>query len=148
MKTSKDFLRAFTLTVIVSVILTSCGTIFSGGAPIITIDGDVKEPVNIVTEKQAYYGVELPVDVRVNRHHLNGQRIKITSENYKFNDIILGKTVNGWTFANILLGGLIGWGIDLGTNCVSTPSQSYFVVTPVLKTNPKDNSDSTPTDGQ
>ena len=122
-----------------SVLLSSCATIVAGGAPKITINGDVPEPVTIETEEAAYIDVTLPVMVKVKRHHIDGQLIKITSENYKYNDIMLRKTLNDWTLGNILLGGLIGWGIDLGTNCVSKPAQTEFTITPL----PKKNAEST-----
>ena len=122
-----------------SVLLSSCATIVAGGAPKITIYGDVPEPVTIETEEAAYIDVSLPTVVKANRHHIDGQRIQITSENYKFDDIVLTKTVNGWAFGNILIGGLIGWGIDLGTNCVSKPAQTEFTITPL----PKKNAEST-----
>lgn len=32
----------------------SCATIVAGGSPRITVDGDVKEPVTIITEKLTY----------------------------------------------------------------------------------------------
>lgn len=119
--------------------LSSCATIVSGGAPKITINGDVPEPVTIETEDAAYIDVTLPTVVKAKRHHIDGQHIQITSENYKFDDIVLTKTVNGWAFGNILIGGLIGWGIDLGTNCVSKPAQTEFTITPL----PKKNAEST-----
>ena len=49
----------------------------------ITINGDVPEPVTIETEETAYIDVTLPALVKVKRHHIDGQRIKITSENYE-----------------------------------------------------------------
>ena len=116
-----------------SVLLSSCATIVAGGAPKITIYGDVPEPVTIETEDGAYIDVSLPTVVKAKRHHIDGQHIQITSENYTFDDIVLTKTVNGWAFGNILIGGLIGWGIDLGTNCVSKPSQTEFTITPKPK---------------
>ena len=115
------------------VLLSSCATIVAGGNPSITINGDVSEKVTITTEKETYPNVNLPAVVKVNRHHLDGQRIQITSDNYKFNDIVLEKAVNEWTFGNILLGGIIGWGIDLGTNCVSKPAQKNFTIHPIPK---------------
>ena len=48
---------------------------------------------------------------------------------------MLRKTLNAWTLGNILIGGLIGWGIDLGTNCVSKPAQTEFTITPLPKKN-------------
>ena len=83
------------------VLLSSCATIVAGGNPSITINGDVSEKVTITTEKETYPNVNLPAVVKVNRHHLDGQRIQITSDNYKFftiqpipkqqNDAVKGK---------------------------------------------------------
>lgn len=128
-----SFMKLVTVGVVSPLLLSSCATIVSGGDPSITINGNVDEPVNITTKKQTYQGVSLPAVVKVDRHKLDGQRIHITSENYTFNDIILEKSVNGWAFGNILLGGLIGWGVDLGTNCVSKPTQTQFFVQPQPK---------------
>jgi hypothetical protein len=122
-----------------TLLMSSCATIVAGGAPKITINGDVPEPVMITTEEQSYGGLTLPAVVKVKRHHLDGQRIQIRSDNYRYDDIVLKKTVNGWAFGNILIGGLIGWGIDLGTNCVSKPAQTEFTITPL----PKKNAEST-----
>ena len=123
-----NFLKAAFVMVLPAMMLTSCATILTGGSPTIAIDGDVKEPVTIITEKQTYANVQLPCSVQVNRHHLEGQRIKIQSENFDFKDIVLEKTINGVTFATIIIGGLIGWGVDMITNCVSNPqSKNYFV---------------------
>ena len=122
-----------TVIAISSFLFCSCATIVAGGDPSITINGDVPEPVTITTEKQTYPGVTLPAVVKVNRHHLEGQKIQVKSDNYKYNDIILDKTVNGWAFGNILLGGIIGLSVDLITNCVSKPSQTQFNIMPLPK---------------
>jgi hypothetical protein len=108
--------------------MSSCATIVAGGSPRITIDGDTKEPVTIITEKQTYPNVQLPYTVQVNRHHIDGQRIQIQSDKDSYRDVVLEKKVNSWTWGNILLGGLIGWSVDLITNCVSKPSKpNYFI---------------------
>lgn len=114
--------------VAMTTLFSSCATLFAGGDPSITIDGTTKEPVTIVTEKQTYPNVQLPCVVQVKRHHLDGQRIQVQSENYIYRDIVLEKSMNEWTLANILIGGIIGWGIDLGTNCVSKPSQKHYYI--------------------
>ena len=109
--------------------LTSCATILSGSANKIYIDGDVDEPVTIVTEKQTYENVELPAMVKINRHCIDGQRVKIKSENYEYKDIVLEKKINAVTFGNILLGGIPGWLVDLATNCVSMPQKKHYDIT-------------------
>ncbi len=114
-------------------LLSSCATITSGGSPKITINGDIPEPVTVTTEKKSYTGT-LPLVVKVKRHHLEGQRIRISSEHYKFDDIILNKTINGYAFGNIMIGGIIGWGIDLCTNCVCVPLQTTYNIKPLAKT--------------
>ena len=127
MKKAK-FIKAALFAAAMPMLLSSCATIVSGNSPKITIDGNLTEPVTITTTKQTYPNVTLPYVVKVNRHKLDGQRIYIQSETTRYKDIILQKSINGWAFGNILLGGLIGWGIDLGTNCVSKPSQTYFYI--------------------
>ena len=109
--------------------LTSCATILSGSANKIYIDGDVDEPVTIVTEKQTYENVELPAMVKINRHGIDGQRVKIKSENCEYKDIVLEKKINAVTFGNILLGGIPGWLVDLATNCVSMPQKKHYDIT-------------------
>ena len=128
--------------IVASFMLSSCATIVSSGDPSITIRGDVDEPVNITTEKQTYPGVVLPAVVKVSRRKISGQHIRITSQNHTFDDIVLKRTVNGWTFGNILIGGLIGFGIDLSTNNVSVPAQTEFYITPKPKQQNKENNDS------
>ena len=116
------FLSAFALT------MSSCATIVAGGNPQVIIDGDTREPVTIITEKQTYPNVTLPYKVQVNRHHIDGQRIQIQSENSVYRDVVLEKKVNSWTWGNILIGGLIGWGVDLITNCVAKPSKPNYYI--------------------
>lgn len=106
----------------------SCATIVAGGSPKITIDGDTKEPVTIITEKQTYPDVTLPYTVQVNRHHIDGQRVQIKSNNADYRDVVLEKKVNSWTWGNILIGGLVGWGVDLITNCVSKPAKANYYI--------------------
>lgn len=108
--------------------LTSCATIVAGGNLKITIDGDTKDPVTIITEKQTYPNVTLPYTVQVDRHKIDGQRVKIQSETKDYRDVVLQKKINSWTFGNILIGGLIGWSIDLITNCVAKPDKPNYII--------------------
>ncbi|MBR3455028.1 MAG: hypothetical protein IKH26_06875 [Bacteroidaceae bacterium] len=116
-----------------TVLLSSCATLFAGGSPLILIEGNVDEPVTITTDKQVYNNVKLPAMVEVNRHAIEGKRIQISSEHYNFNDIVLQKKIEEWTWGNIAIGGLIGWAIDMGTNCVSKPKQTKYNITPLPK---------------
>lgn len=133
---------AFISIVAIATLFSSCATIVAGGDPSITISSSsVTEPVTITTEKQTYPNVTLPAVVQVKRKKLDGQRIRIEAENYKFQDIVLRKAVNGWAFGNILLGGIIGWSVDLVTNCVSKPAQEEYNIEPTFKK--KENQEST-----
>ena len=127
MKKSTRIKTAITA-VLMPLLLSSCATIVSGGSPKITIDGNVGEPVTITTTKQTYQNVTLPYVVRVSRHKIDGQRIYVQSETTRYKDIVLEKSINGWAFGNILIGGLIGWCVDLGTNAVSVPTQNHFYI--------------------
>lgn len=124
----KKVLKNAAIAVILISSMSSCATIVAGGSPKISIDGDTKEPVTIITEKQTYPNVQLPYTVQVNRHHIDGQRIQIQSDKDSYRDVVLEKKVNSWTWGNILLGGLIGWGVDLITNCVAKPSKPTYYI--------------------
>ena len=107
--------------------LSSCATIISGSSPKITIDGNLNENVTITTEKQIYRNVTLPYVVRINGHHIKGQRIHIQSENQQYPDIVLNKSINASTFLNVF-NYFLGWPVDLLTNSVSKPSKNrYFI---------------------
>lgn len=108
--------------------LSSCATILSSPRPKVTIDGNISEPVTIQTSAEIYHNVRLPYVVRINRKALDGQRIYVHSERARYKDIVLSKTVNEVAFGNILLGGVLGLLVDLGTNSVSRPAQKYFYV--------------------
>ena len=123
-----NFIKAALFAAAMPMLMSSCATIVSGGSPKITIDGNLTEPVTITTTKQVYPNVTLPYQVKVNRHKLDGQRIYIQSETTRYRDVVLQKATNEWAFGNILIGGLIGWAIDLGTNSVSRPEQTQFYI--------------------
>lgn len=124
----KKLVKQFVIASAISVLMPSCASIVAGGSPRVTIDGDTREPVTIITEKQTYPNVTLPYTVQVNRHHIDGQRIQVQSEKTAYRDVVLEKKVNAWTFGNILIGGLLGWSIDLITNCVAKPSKPNYYI--------------------
>ena len=105
MKKTK-FITQTIVVAIMTMFVSSCATIVSGGSPTITIGGNIGEPVTITTTKHTYSNVMLPYVVKVSRHKLNGQRIYVQSETTRYKDVVLQKSVNGWAFGNILLGGL------------------------------------------
>ena len=112
-----------------AMLCSSCATIISGSTANIHIDGDVDEPVTVVTSKGVYRDLSLPATVKVRRRSLDGQHIQINSGSYAFSDIILRKSVNPWSALNVL-----GYGlplvVDLLTNAASEPEQSRFFVSP------------------
>lgn len=110
--------------------LTSCATIFNGEDPLITIDGYVDEPVTVVTEKGVYRDVNLPVEVKVNRHGYSGQRIQVHSDSHEFDDIVLEKKDNGLTAYNYFLGNIPGFIIDMATNSNVSPRHTHYLISP------------------
>lgn len=118
--------------VLASVLLSfsSCATIFNGEDPLITIDGYVDEPVTVVTEKDVYRDVTLPVEVKVKRHGYSGQRIQIISDNHEFDDIVLEKEYNGLTAYNYFLGNIPGFIIDMATNSNVSPRHTHYLISP------------------
>lgn len=124
----KNSIMTAVIVVSVMTLFSSCATIISGTTATVQIDGKFTEPMTITTSFQTYEEVVLPAEVKIKRQHLDGQRIKISSPNYTYEDIILNRKTNGWAFGNILIGGLIGLGVDLGTNAVSKPGQDTYYI--------------------
>ena len=112
--------------------ITSCATMFSGTRADIMIDGDVDEPLTILSSHAEYQDVTLPTIVEVKRKHLDGQHIQITSEHHTFDDIVLEKAFNAWALLSVYTGAL--GCIDLFTNAVSKPKYDKFYITPSDKT--------------
>ena len=108
-----------------SLMLSSCATLFTSGDPTITIDGPSAAPVTISTERNTYTEVYLP-----NRHHIDGQVVRVTRQDGKTKTFMMEKQFNAVSLLNILFGGLLGFGIDCATNCISTPNQKYFYCDP------------------
>ena len=113
-----------------AVSFSSCATMFSGTKADIFIDGDVGEPVTINSSAGEYKDVTLPTLVEVNRRHLDGQHIHVTSEHHSFDDIVLERTFNGWALVSALVYGTPFF-IDLMTNAVSKPKYDQFFIIPM-----------------
>lgn len=107
---------------------TSCATIFCGTRPNIYIEGDVDEPVTIVSSYGEWKDVELPTTVKVRRHQLEGQRIQISSAHHTFDDIVLQKTFNEVSLFSLAVD--LPFVVDLLTNAVSKPKYNNFHIIP------------------
>ncbi len=111
----------------VSVILTSCATIFSGTTANVTINGDIDEPLTIVSSYGEYHDVTLPVQIKVKRRRLDGQHISITSNSCDYPDIVLEKDINLWALCDLGFY-MLPLGVDLLTNAVSKPKEDFFYI--------------------
>ena len=120
---------SFLVLMLAAMLCSSCATIISGSTAQIQIDGNVDEPVTIVTSMGEYHDLSLPATVKVRRRSLDGQHIQINSESYAFSDIILRKSVNPWAVLDAVPYG-IPLVVDLLTNAASEPEQSRFFITP------------------
>ena len=118
------------LVLLISAMLcSSCATIISGTTADIHIDGNVDEPLTVVTTHAEYQDLSLPATVKVKRRSLDGQHIQISSPSYAFSDIVLRKSVNPWSVLDAFLYG-VPLVVDLMTNAASVPAQNRFYVTP------------------
>ena len=106
----------------------SCATIISGTTAKIYLDGDVGEPLTVVTTKGEYQDLSLPATIKVKRHGIDGQHIQISSDSYAFSDIILRKSFNPWAILDAF--SEVSLVADLLTNAVSKPAQDSFFIIP------------------
>ena len=126
----KDALHNISVLVLLisAMLCSSCATIISGTTADIHIDGDVDEPITVVTTHGEYQDLSLPATVKVKRRNLEGQHIQISSPSYAFSDIVLRRSVNPWSILDAFYG--VPLLVDLMTNAASVPAQNRFFVTP------------------
>ncbi len=118
------------LPIAICCVMSSCATIINGGSPLVTIDGDIDEPVTIITEAQTYEDVNLPIEVKVGRRGIDEQHIQIKSDQHKYSDIVLEKKYTGWTAGNYFMGIFPGLITDWATNSNVKPRHKYYNITP------------------
>lgn len=123
-------------------LLTSCATILSGTRTNVLIDGDVSEPLTIVADRDTFDNVALPASVSIKRSHLK-RPITLSSPHYDYADIIPGRSVNLWTFANYF-NGFFGLPVDLMTGAIYEPAMSRYYVSKRSKSDSIDNVEAMP----
>lgn len=111
-------------------LLSSCASVFNGGSPLVVVDGEITDPVTIVTQAETYTDVTLPIEVKLKKSALEGQHIQITSDNYEFDDIVVHKKFNNRTFLNVLEPIPVGFVIDWATNNDVSPRHGYYFISP------------------
>lgn len=100
--------------VVLSVSITSCASIFSGGPKKITINTTppgAKVTIydkfgKVVTTRQS--PTVVPLERKVGYFAPQEYRVVIEKPGYKPTEIRLQSTINGWYFGNLFLGGVIG----------------------------------------
>ena len=104
--------------------LSSCATIFTGTKDSITFDS-TPEGAKVIQK-----GIEkciTPCTIDVPRS-LSKQMVEIKKEGYEVKELKLEKNFNAISLVNILFGGIIGFGIDLGTGAfVKYDQKSHHV---------------------
>lgn len=127
MKTSPLF--KVVIMIVAILLMSSCSTIFSGRKAKITINGSIpsNERVSIQTDAKSYSNVYLPAVVKVKRKS-KPSTVVVMSEGYNYSDVMVGKKINPIFWSNILLGGLIGMGVDAGTGAMFKPNLKNYTV--------------------
>lgn len=119
---------------VLSVMMASCATIFSGTTAKVTVSTNAGEPVNLTVDgKQTYYNVMGPTDVKVRRGYKKST-IKAENEN-KYGYVELSKTFNPTSLLNIILGGIPGFAIDGISGAITKPNTNAVTIYMQAKNN-------------
>lgn len=109
----------------VALLFTSCATILSGRTAKVTLKNeDVKAPVTLKYDKKTEL-VYLPYTIKVKRGN-KPTIVEASAPGYYDADIIIGKKFNPTTLWNILLGGVIGIGVDAATGTMKKPEKKEY----------------------
>lgn len=126
--------KTLLISLVLSVMLMSCATIFSGTKARVTVSTNAGEPVNLTVDgKQTYYNVMGPTDVKVRRGYKKST-IKAESEN-KYGYVELSKKFNSTSLLNILLGGIPGLAIDGISGAITEPNTKAVTIYMQAKNN-------------
>lgn len=120
----KQILTIYVSVVILSLLLSSCASVFSKGNRTVTIDGSSKEPVTIITKKKTYENVTFPAKVQIAKRKVEGQIIRVKSGDSTYKDIVLHKKFRAGAICNLVV--WPAWIIDCATNNIVGPSKKYY----------------------
>ena len=110
------------------ILFTSCATIFNGSKAKITLNNDnVREPVQLNVDGKIYPDVYFPTTVRVKRG-FKDSKITAEAKSYEKGEVTVDKKFNGTTLWNLVLGGVVGMGIDAATGAMMKPdAKTYYI---------------------
>lgn len=105
--------------VALAVFAQACATMISGRTQTIQLRSD--PPEVRVTAQPGGHQVTTPASLTLSRLD-SGYRLRFEKPGYEPFDVRLKSSTNGWVWANILLGGLIGLAVDYSTGAAYTMS--------------------------
>ena len=119
---------------VASLAFTQCATIISGSKQSIII---LSDPRSAHIEIDGISAGRTPLVTKLKRQ--SKHFVKLELDGFKPYEMTLTKKVNGWVFANILLGGIIGIGVDAATGAMFTlsPKEVFGEFTSTVKASDK-----------
>ncbi|MBP9993968.1 MAG: hypothetical protein KBT67_03365 [bacterium] len=125
-------MKKLLLIMMLSVMMASCATIFSGTTAKVTVSTNAGEPVNLkVDGEQTYFNVMGPTDVKVRRGFKKSQ-IVAESEN-KYGSAEISKTFNPITLLNLF--SIPGYVIDGISGAITKPNAKAVTIFMQAKNN-------------
>lgn len=105
------------LVLCLAVLMTGCATLVDGGKlQPLTITSDPPDAHVVIHDKMDdvdFREGQTPFTAQVKRNH--DYLIRVTKDGYDDAEATVERKSNGWTFANILLGGIVGFYVDTQT---------------------------------
>lgn len=123
-----NYLLSMLAVFIVAISTTSCGTIFIGTRESISFHSNLPSdtPVRLVVDgEQIGHKVYFPINVMVKRGYSPSFALA-EAEGYKASSISIQKEFHPATLANLLIGGIIGFAIDLGSGAISQATMKSY----------------------
>ena len=113
---NKEFISIFILACFV-LVFTECASIFKGSKQKFPVISNPSNATVIIKNKDGndIFKCETPCEVTLKKNDLRKGSIIISKDGYETVTLPLGEKIEGWCWGNILLGGIIGWLIDVGT---------------------------------
>lgn len=127
-------IQAFVAVAIVGAAVSGCATIISGSGQDIAVNSSPVEGAECVLHNsEGTWRLTTPGKTHVDKSK-SDIRLTCSKAGYQDTAQVVPSGLEGWTFGNIVLGGLIGFGVDASTGAINDyPEKVTVQMTPVAR---------------
>lgn len=108
-----------------SLLMTSCATVFCGSKTRVTFESDIREHATLTIDGRKHTNVTFPYTTKI-RRGFDETVVKAEAPGYRTETVIINKEFNAVSVINLL--DILGWGIDAATGAMTKPEFKFYQI--------------------